>query len=204
MIFCFKLYVGLLPLLSEKKTMYVLTLFYIIILFSHTLDNNKAVCRTKGPNYDLVFLDLNFHDPLIGLISGFLLFQTSYFFISYFFKFLAFSYFLLFQISYYFLFPTFSDFLVFPISYFFWFLTFSHFLLFSDFLHFMILRILAMVHIWRKKCGIWNVCKFSLSIFGCTVASWDIKFKTISQNFLYLENKGSDIWSGITRMDIPI
>ena len=24
------------------------------------------------------------------------------------------------------------------------------------------LRILAMVHLWRKKCGIWNVCKFSL------------------------------------------
>ena len=128
MILCFKLYVGLLPLLSEKKTMYVITLFYIIILFSHTLDNNKAVSRTKVPNYDLVYLDLNFHDPLISFflsfISGFLLFQTSYFFFSYFFQFLTFSDFLLFLISYYFLFPTFSDFLVFPIS------SFSDFLLF--------------------------------------------------------------------------
>ena len=24
------------------------------------------------------------------------------------------------------------------------------------------LGILAMVHKWRKKCGIWNACKFSL------------------------------------------
>ena len=55
------------------------------------------------------------------------------------------------------------------------------------------LGILAMVHIWRKKFGIWNVCKFSLYIFGCTVARRDIKFKTNLQNFLYLENKESNI-----------
>ena len=55
------------------------------------------------------------------------------------------------------------------------------------------LGILAMVHIWRKKCGISNVFKFVLYIFGCTVARRDIKLKTILQNFLYLENKGSNI-----------
>ena len=30
-------------------------------------------------------------------------------------------------------------------------------------------------------------------IFECTVARRDIKFKTILQNFLYLENKGSNM-----------
>ena len=40
----------------------------------------------------------------------------------------------------------------------------------------------------KKKRGIWNVCKFS-----CTVARRDIKFKMFLQNFLYLENKGSNI-----------
>ena len=46
----------------------------------------------------------------------------------------------------------------------------------------------------KKKCGIGNVCKFSLLIFECIIARRHIKLNTILQNFLYLENKGSDIW----------